>query len=632
MAAEGEPFQLRQSMDTTGLAGVISSSIRWGDGQQSAGIVEGGTTSGNVRFRFDYSLDASGFFSDPIRRSLLEAAGAVLTSKLADNLAAIQPSGANTWTPKILHPSTGTNFDVPGVVSVNANEILVFAGARNMGSAQLAEGGYGGSSRAGSPQWMSTVATRGQTGAALATPTDFGPWGGFIAFNTTTDFFYGASIDGIPSNHFDFFTIATHELAHVLGFGTAPVWNTYRSGQSFTGPRARAAFDGQGNVPLTPDLGHWTMAVRDDGRDTLMQPIISSGTRKTLTPLDLAALGDMGWQLLPTQTTVIGSHVYASNGVYPIEVVLRGSQAGEIVRSTSATIVNAERPLTLSLDRSSIAENAGVAAATLTVGRPAASTGQSVTVQLGSSDLTEATVPPSVVIAAGIQSVTVPINAIDDTLLDGSQSVTLTATATGYQAASVNLTVTDHETITGTFSAASIREDAAPGSFLLTLRRSNTDVAAAITVSVSGNVDARIDMPRAIQIPAGSQTVEIPVLPINDSLSQRPLELNYEFSAVGYVSGRQSLILLDDDPPGFQNPVDRFDSDGDGEVTLVDALRVANLYARRVRSGEPLELDPERESPAGLWPDVDGDYTVSLLDSLLIVNELRRRFRLLRSP
>jgi uncharacterized delta-60 repeat protein len=82
--------------------------------------------------------------------------------------------------------------------------------------------------------------------------------------------------------------------------------------------------------------------------------------------------------------------------------------------------------LTLTLDRTTFRETAGAGAATATLTR----TGDlsfPLTVVMSTSDSSEARWAPSVVIPAGQASVAVPIDAIDDQILDGSQPVTLTA-------------------------------------------------------------------------------------------------------------------------------------------------------------------------------------------------------------
>jgi uncharacterized delta-60 repeat protein len=86
--------------------------------------------------------------------------------------------------------------------------------------------------------------------------------------------------------------------------------------------------------------------------------------------------------------------------------------------------------LTLSVSLSALAEFSGPAAATGTVTRNNWDLSQALTVALSSSDTSEVTVPSSVVIPAGQASANFAINAIDDTIVDGTQSAVITATAT----------------------------------------------------------------------------------------------------------------------------------------------------------------------------------------------------------
>ncbi len=90
------------------------------------------------------------------------------------------------------------------------------------------------------------------------------------------------------------------------------------------------------------------------------------------------------------------------------------------------------------------AENAGSSASTGTVTIPAA-VGTNLTVSLASSNTNAATVPASVTIFAGSTSSSFAIAAVDNALPDGTKTVTVTATATGYTAGTLQLSVTDDE-------------------------------------------------------------------------------------------------------------------------------------------------------------------------------------------
>jgi hypothetical protein len=111
------------------------------------------------------------------------------------------------------------------------------------------------------------------------------------------------------------------------------------------------------------------------------------------------------------------------------------------------TIVNDDLgKLTVSVAPHTFAENAGANAATGTVTRSNVSDlSQPLAVALTSSDTTAATVPGSVIIPAGQASVTFPVNAVDDTLFDGTQTATITALAAGFTDGSDTVQVTDNE-------------------------------------------------------------------------------------------------------------------------------------------------------------------------------------------
>ena len=85
--------------------------------------------------------------------------------------------------------------------------------------------------------------------------------------------------------------------------------------------------------------------------------------------------------------------------------------------------------LTLGISPAAVWEYSGVGAATGTVTRDG-DLSQALTVNLSSNDATEATVPASVVIPAGAASATFPVNAVDDSITDGTQTATITASAT----------------------------------------------------------------------------------------------------------------------------------------------------------------------------------------------------------
>jgi len=245
-----------------------------------------------IEFRFDYSLDTSGFFDQPGAKTALERAASILESRITDTLDPIVPSGGNTWDAVFKDPSTGNDTRRTDL-QIEANEILIFAGARNLGGT-LAQGGWGGYSWQGTAEWGDTVAFRGE----VDNGTDFGPWGGTLTFSTARTWHFGLTVEGLDSNEEDFISIAAHELSHALGFAAENAsFARYVSGNSFRGPRSVSEYDGSGNVPLDSDGDHWQPGITDNGQETALDSSVTTGTRELMTFLDFAGLDDIGWDV-----------------------------------------------------------------------------------------------------------------------------------------------------------------------------------------------------------------------------------------------------------------------------------------------------------------------------------------------
>jgi hypothetical protein len=263
----------------------------------------------SLAVQVDYSLDSNHFFDDPQRRTILQAAFDAAVTRYADNFAAIEPSGSNTWKAVLDNPSTGgsTEFDN---LTIPANTLIVYVGARDMSS--LGMGGPGGFNSSGTPAWNSLVAGRGQENVSGVNARDIGPYGGSITFDSQPDAGWYFGLDGSDAaigNSNDFYSVALHEMTHVLGFGTSDSWNSRVSGSSFTGPAAVNEYDGVGNVPLSPDHSHFASGTSDGGQETAMDPDLTTGERKLLTALDLAAMDDVGYEIPLTATLSSASSV-----------------------------------------------------------------------------------------------------------------------------------------------------------------------------------------------------------------------------------------------------------------------------------------------------------------------------------
>jgi len=279
---------------------------------------------GGLIIQFDTSFDSGNFFgSNPQAMTLLNDAADFFQDHITDNLTAIDPAAqsitdntTDTWTTDAFNPTDPNNSTADIKLSnltVPANVITVYVGGTTtFPSGQLGLGGPGGiAGGSGSQAWVDILSGRGQAGALATTPTDFGPWGGSVAFNSTATWYFDPSnpeanppTNSVPAGQNDFYSVALHELGHVLGFGTADSWNALVSGNTFTGANAEA-LNGSTAVALSTDLSHWAQGTTSDifgtntAQETDMDPSLTVGTRKYFTDLDMAGLQDVGWNVVP---------------------------------------------------------------------------------------------------------------------------------------------------------------------------------------------------------------------------------------------------------------------------------------------------------------------------------------------
>jgi RTX calcium-binding nonapeptide repeat (4 copies) len=259
------------AIDTSRFRSISSSSLAISPGTQA---------TRNFDIRFDYRYDTNGFFSDPKRRAVLEAAANTWEDIIKDEFPDI-PVG--TSTPFVNNPQTDVSDTF--VTDTPIDDLLVFVGSREFTGNTLAQGG---------PSGFFTNESR-------YTGSNFEPWIGSVGFDANSNWFFDQTLntaDDIPGDAFDFYSVALHELAHVLGFGTAKAFDNLISGSNFNGDRAKAA-NGGDPIPLepAPDLGHIEVGYRINGVEPLMLAASEAGVRNFATPVDIAALADIGYIL-----------------------------------------------------------------------------------------------------------------------------------------------------------------------------------------------------------------------------------------------------------------------------------------------------------------------------------------------
>ncbi len=269
-----------------------------------AGLVFSTTTAAHaLTIDIDYSLDTNGFFGVQARRDTLRDAADFFESILTDDLDAIIPDGVNSWSMNFAHPATGSLHTINNP-SVAADTLVIYVGGRNLGGTRLGIGGPGGWSASGYQDWFDTLDFRGETPNSNL---DFAPWGGMLAFDSVGTNWYFDS-DTSTDESFagtDFYSVAIHEMGHILGYGTSDSWYYDVSGGYFYGADSMAVNGGP--VELYDYDAHWDdytySTIGGAGSfEAAMGPYIASGDRQRFTDLDVAGLSDIGWDVIPLES------------------------------------------------------------------------------------------------------------------------------------------------------------------------------------------------------------------------------------------------------------------------------------------------------------------------------------------
>ena len=194
-----------------------------------------------------------------------------------------------------------------------------------------------------------------------------------------------------------------------------------------------------------------------------------------------------------------------------------------------------------------MAENQGLNALTGTVSRTGGDLTIPLVVTLTSSDTTEASMAASVTILAGQTSATFPINAVDDNLLDGTQQVSITASAAPYGSVSDSIVVTDHELISVSLASHSLPE--VGGQTVATISRSNTDNSLAMLITLTSSDTTEATLQPSVTIPAGQASMTVTLNAVDDLLFDGTRQTVITGSAVAYFSLSDIVNIVSDADP-----------------------------------------------------------------------------------
>jgi hypothetical protein len=243
---------------------------------------------------------------------------------------------------------------------------------------------------------------------------------------------------------------------------------------------------------------------------------------------------------------------------------------------------------------------------------------------LVSRDTDEATVPATVTIAAGqTTSPEFTISGVNEAIVDGTQTVTVTGSAAAHADGTDNVGVTDDEvaTLTVVISAADFSENG--GGTTATVSR-NTDPTDALTIMLASSDTDEATVPATVTIAAGqTSSPEFTVSGVDDAIVDGTQTVTVTGSAAAHADGTGTVDVTDDEVA----PQDHGNVDGDDNFDASDSFLIHLVKL----SGTDTQIAQSKgSSPRGaaeiraaitqldMVGDVDGDHDFDANDSFLI--------------
>ncbi|GEP43176.1 hypothetical protein BGE01nite_24670 [Brevifollis gellanilyticus] len=265
----------------------------------------------------------------------------------------------------------------------------------------------------------------------------------------------------------------------------------------------------------------------------------------------------------PTTVTILAGQTEVNfSTVLPInDTRIDGTQTVTLTASastwpgSSATVRvndNETTNMTLTLP-ASVTEGGAAISNQARVSLPAAA-GVPITINLSSNDVTELVVPATVTIPQGQTQAFFTLTMPEDTLLDGPQSVTVTATVTGWPAANASTQVLDNESRQLSVALISPTLESVgtvPGGVVTV----PGTLVSPLTVTLVSSDTTELQVPATLVMAAGTSSASFDLTMVDDALVDGDQTVIVTASAAGYSSGQLGMTVADDEQPAApQNP------------------------------------------------------------------------------
>lgn len=225
------------------------------------------------------------------------------------------------------------------------------------------------------------------------------------------------------------------------------------------------------------------------------------------------------------------------------------------------------------------------------------------TITLASSFPNSISVPPTIVIPAGMTNVRYPICVQDSQKLEGTRIVALTASATGYMTGISKIILTDSRTATLTLGApSSVREG--DGQFPVTLNLNETPTTP-ILVNLSSSDLTELLVPSFVIINPGESSVIFKATVVDDTEIDGLQNVTITAHVDNWIDAAANIAVLDNEATTLALTIPRCMTEGQGTQTNAGTVTIpgtlhTNLVVHLSASGsEKLTIPQQITIPAG---------------------------------
>ena len=171
-----------------------------------------------------------------------------------------------------------------------------------------------------------------------------------------------------------------------------------------------------------------------------------------------------------------------------------------------------------------------------------------VTFSLVADPAAELTIPATVTIQAGQSQAAFTARATNDTRIDGSITVNVSASVSGLSPLTAVTTAVDNETKTLTLTVPTFVMEGSSGTGTIAIPGTLPD---ALLVNLEFPSAGNLDLPTSVFIPAGATQVTFPITAINNNLVDGARTIALTTSATGFTASTKNVVVRDNDPASY---------------------------------------------------------------------------------